>query len=53
MLNINKKPRSLCCGDGNSISLTRCNRQQDAHRENIVLRLTYVELYLHSPHISS
>jgi hypothetical protein len=26
--------RSLCCGDGNSITLTHCNTQQDAHRED-------------------
>jgi hypothetical protein len=35
-------PRSLCCGDGNSITLTYCNTQQDAHRENIMCTAVYV-----------
>jgi hypothetical protein len=29
----------FCCGDGNSITLTYCNTQQDAHREDICDRL--------------
>jgi hypothetical protein len=29
------KPRNLGCGDGNSITLTYCNTQQDAHHEDI------------------